>query len=136
METQKRTFREQGDHERPRQRKQPPLARDNGLGPCQVRIETETPCPYPATIKIRDVPFCERCVLKQEAYFAIGELTQSQAVDEESLAKALEGMKMQTAVGEVEMRADNHQLLQPLFVSTMSDKAKFDVEHTGIVAQV
>ena len=100
METQKRTFREQGDHERARQRKQPPLARENGLGPCQVRIETETPCPYPATMKIRDVPFCERCALTQEAYFTIGELTQSQAVDEESLAKALEGMRWERRIGE------------------------------------
>jgi hypothetical protein len=100
METQKRTFREQGDHERARQRKQPPLARENGLGPCQVRIETETPCPYPATMKIRDVPFCEQCALKQEAYFTIGELTQSQAVDEESLAKALEGMRWERRIGE------------------------------------
>jgi len=32
----------------------------------------------------------------------------------------------------MEMRADNHQLLQPLFVSTLSDKAKYDVEHTGL----
>ena len=29
------------------------------------------------------------------------------------------------------MRADNHQLLQPLFVSTFSDNVKFDVEKTG-----
>jgi branched-chain amino acid transport system substrate-binding protein len=30
------------------------------------------------------------------------------------------------------MRADNHQLLQPLVISVMSDKAKYDVEGTGI----
>jgi branched-chain amino acid transport system substrate-binding protein len=41
-------------------------------------------------------------------------------------------MKYQTALGEVEMRADNHQELQPMYVSVMSDKAKFDVEHTGV----
>ncbi len=52
--------------------------------------------------------------------------------DPVKVAKALEGMKMQTAIGEVEMRADNHQVLQPLYVSTMSDKAKFDVEKTGV----
>jgi hypothetical protein len=51
-------------------------------------------------MKIRDVPFCERCALKQEAYFAIGELTQSQALDEESLAKALEGMRWERRIGE------------------------------------
>ncbi len=48
------------------------------------------------------------------------------------VARALEGMKLMTTVGEVEMRADNHQLLQPLFVSTFSDNVKFDVERTGL----
>lgn len=48
------------------------------------------------------------------------------------VAKALEGMHLNTTVGEVEMRADNHQLLQPLFVSTFSDNVKYDVERTGL----
>ena len=48
------------------------------------------------------------------------------------VAKALEGMKWASSVGEVEMRADNHQLLQPLFVATFSDNVKFDVEKTGL----
>ena len=52
--------------------------------------------------------------------------------DPVKVAKALEGLKYKTAIGDVEMRADNHQLLQPLFISTMSDKVKYDVEHTGL----
>jgi len=52
--------------------------------------------------------------------------------DPVKVARALEGLKYKTALGEVEMRADNHQLLQPLLISTMSDKAKYDVEHTGL----
>jgi branched-chain amino acid transport system substrate-binding protein len=48
------------------------------------------------------------------------------------VARAMEGMKMQTSLGEVEMRADNHQLLQPLFVATFSDNVKYDVEQTGL----
>ena len=52
--------------------------------------------------------------------------------DPVKVARALEGLKYRTALGEVEMRADNHQLLQPMFVSTMSDKVKYDVEHTGL----
>ena len=52
--------------------------------------------------------------------------------DPVKVARALEGMKYKTALGEVEMRADNHQLLQPLLISTMSDKVKYDVEHTGL----
>lgn len=52
------------------------------------------------------------------------------ANDPVKVAHALEGLKYKTALGEVEMRADNHQLLQPMFVSTMTDKVKYKVEHT------
>jgi branched-chain amino acid transport system substrate-binding protein len=52
--------------------------------------------------------------------------------DPVKIAKALEGMKLTTTVGEVEMRADNHQLLQPMYISTLSDNVKFDVEKTGL----
>jgi len=52
--------------------------------------------------------------------------------DPVKVARALEGMKINTSVGEVEMRADNHQLLQPLFVATLTDGVKFDVEKTGL----
>src|ERR1700682_3808214 len=52
--------------------------------------------------------------------------------DAAKLARALEGMKMDTPLGDMEMRADNHQLLQPLFISTLSDKTKYDVEGTGL----
>jgi branched-chain amino acid transport system substrate-binding protein len=52
--------------------------------------------------------------------------------DPVKVAKAMEGLKLKTALGEIEMRADNHQLLQPLYISTMSDKAKYDVEDTGL----
>lgn len=45
--------------------------------PCQVRSETDCPCPRSAAVEIRGVPFCEQCAREQEAYFAIGELTQA-----------------------------------------------------------
>ena len=57
---------------------------------------------------------------------------QAKSNDPAKVARALEGMKLATALGDVEMRADNHQLLQPLFISTLSDKMKFDVEKTGL----
>ena len=44
------------------------------LGPCQVRSETEHPCPHQAVTEIWGMPFCERCACEQEAYFAIGNL--------------------------------------------------------------
>ena len=52
--------------------------------------------------------------------------------DPVKLAHALEGMKLDTPLGPMEMRADNHQLLQPLFVSTLSDKVKYGLEGTNL----
>jgi hypothetical protein len=46
------------------------------LGPCQVRSKTSSPCPRQAVVEIWGMPFCECCAREQEAYFAIGELTQ------------------------------------------------------------
>jgi len=58
--------------------------------------------------------------------------SKAKSTDPVKLAKALEGIKVNTTVGEAEMRADNHQILQPMFVSTWSDNVKFDVEKTGL----
>ena len=44
-------------------------------GPCQVRIYTESPCRCSAEVEILGVAFCGACAREQEAYFAIGELT-------------------------------------------------------------
>jgi len=52
--------------------------------------------------------------------------------DPVKVARAMEGMKMATSLGEVEMRADNHQILQPLYVSTLSKNVKYDSEDTGL----
>ena len=56
----------------------------------------------------------------------------AQSNDPVKIAKALEGMKMVTSLGEVEMRADNHQILQPLYVSTLSKNVKYDSEESGL----
>jgi len=55
----------------------------------------------------------------------------AQSNDPVKVARALEGMKMSTPLGEVEMRADNHQMLQPLYVSTLEKGQKYDVEDSG-----
>jgi branched-chain amino acid transport system substrate-binding protein len=52
--------------------------------------------------------------------------------DPVKIAHALEGMKMATSLGDVEMRTDNHQLLQPLYVSTLTRNVKYDSEGTGL----
>lgn len=44
---------------------------------CRVRSGTDNPCLHPAVVKVSGVPFCEPCAREQEAYFAIGELTEA-----------------------------------------------------------
>jgi branched-chain amino acid transport system substrate-binding protein len=56
----------------------------------------------------------------------------AQSNDPVKVARALEGLKMSTPLGEVEMRADNHQILQPLYVSTLERGMKYDSEGTGL----
>jgi hypothetical protein len=111
METQKRTPRKRHNRERPWRRGRSPLSRESKLGPCQVRIETDTPCPYPATTKIRDVPFCERCASEQEAYFAIGDLTQVQktgAAREQPDLRCLSNEPLVRILGTVEVGTSDH----------------------------
>ena len=62
------------------------------LGTCQVRSETDRPCHRPAVVEIWSIPFCEQCAREQEAYFAIGELTQGSATDRK-LAEALDRVR-------------------------------------------
>ena len=71
---------------------------------------------------------------------AIGMLAKAiesaKSTDPLKVALALEGMKFDTFTGEVTMRKDNHQLLQPMFISTFTKAgkpgAKFDLERTGL----
>jgi len=64
-----------------------------------------------------------------EMYAAAAKKAQSN--EPVKVAKALEGMKMSTSLGEVEMRTDNHQILQPLYVSTLAKGVKYDSEDSG-----
>jgi branched-chain amino acid transport system substrate-binding protein len=63
-------------------------------------------------------------------------MNQAKSTDPVKVAKALEGMKYQGITGEVEMRSDNHELIQPLFISSFvkagSKGVKYDVERTGM----
>ena len=55
------------------------------------------------------------------------------STDPLAVAQAMEGMTMQTPFGEVTMRKQDHQLLQPLFISTFSeDYPKYDSEGSGL----
>ena len=80
-------------------------------GSCQVRSKTETPCLHRAAVEIRGIPFCESCAREQEAYFAIGELTQEEAqgFGSKPLAEALERMRRERAGGRKGIAAKMHQ---------------------------
>ncbi len=63
--------------------------------PCQVRSGTDDPCYRPASVRIGGVPFCEPCAREQEAYFAVGELTEKprSSHDDERLVGLLDQMR-------------------------------------------
>jgi hypothetical protein len=67
--------------------------------PCQVRNRTESPCPRRAEVEILGVAFCGPCTREQEAYFAIGELTQGEkeGLRSEDLAEALKRIRREHA---------------------------------------
>jgi predicted Fe-S protein YdhL (DUF1289 family) len=96
-------------------------------GSCQVRSKTESPCSRRAQVDILGIPFCESCAREQEAYFAIGELTQeekAQGFGSKPLAEALERMRRERAVSRKGIAAKMHQGLsgvdeiEPLALST------------------
>ena len=61
---------------------------------CKVRSETDNPCLRQAVVKVRGIPFCEPCAREQEAYFAIGELTEApEGLREETLIELLNRMR-------------------------------------------
>ncbi len=66
------------------------------LGSCQVRSGTDSPCRRPAVMKIGGVPFCESCSREQEAYFAIGKLTEAPGFRSEPLVELLGRMRRTT----------------------------------------
>ena len=70
--------------------------------------------------------------LKNTFAMLVAAAAKAKSNDPAKLARALEGMKLDTALGPMEMRADNHQLLQPLFVSTLSDKVRHGIEGTNL----
>ena len=79
-------------------------------GPCQVRSNTESPCPRSAEVEILGVPFCGPCARQQEAYFAIGELTHEDGQDLRSkpLAEVLERKRQERASSAEGIAAEMH----------------------------
>jgi len=74
--------------------------------------------------------------LKNAMDMLVKAMNDAKSTDPIKVAKALEGMKYAAFTGEVTMRADNHQVLQPMYISTLTKAgtsgAKYDVERSGM----
>ena len=74
--------------------------------------------------------------LKHAIEMLVIAIQESNSTDPLTVAKALEKVRYSGATGEVWIRADNHQLMQPLYVSTFKRSGVagviFDVERMGI----
>ena len=71
---------------------------------CEVRSKTDGPCYRRAVVEMRGVAFCGPCAREQEAYSAIGELTQeeddgAQGSRSKLLVEALERLRRERAGG-------------------------------------
>ena len=55
--------------------------------------------------------------------------------DPAKVARAMEGMFLSTEIGDIEMRKEDHQVMQNLYISTFTKadgkSVKYDVEDTG-----
>ena len=72
---------------------------------------------------------------KTELDMLVSAMKTARSTDPLKVAKALEGMKGQGDTGELWMRTDDHQLMQPLFISTFAKVGKgvkYDVEGLGL----
>jgi branched-chain amino acid transport system substrate-binding protein len=63
-------------------------------------------------------------------------IERARSTEPAQVARALEGMTFEYLYGPVKMRADNHQLIQPIFVSSVAKvdgrTVKFDSDRTGM----
>ena len=86
-------------------------------GPCEVRSKTEGPCHRRAVVEIGGVAFCGPCAREQEAYFAIGELTQedeTQGSGSKLLVDALKRLRQERAGGTEGLASGKHHRLSSL----------------------
>ncbi|MEI8144444.1 MAG: branched-chain amino acid ABC transporter substrate-binding protein [Alphaproteobacteria bacterium] len=59
-------------------------------------------------------------------------MNDTKSVEPRDVGLALEGLEMKIETGMASMRKDNHQLIQPLYISTLAENVKFDVDNTGL----
>ncbi|MCF8169171.1 MAG: ABC transporter substrate-binding protein, partial [Rhodoferax sp.] len=54
------------------------------------------------------------------------------STDPKKVAPALSGMEYQGSLGKVTMRATDHQMQHPMYVSVYTRSAKYDIEKSGV----
>jgi hypothetical protein len=84
---------------------------------CEVRSKTGSPCHRCADVEIGGVAFCGPCAREQEAYFAIGELTQedeTQGSGSKLLVEALKRLRRERAGGTGGTASREHRRLSSL----------------------
>jgi branched-chain amino acid transport system substrate-binding protein len=72
---------------------------------------------------------------KTELEMLVKAMSLAQSTDPVKVARALEGLRMQGDTGELWLRAEDHQLMQPLFISAFAKTGKdvkYDVEGLGL----
>jgi branched-chain amino acid transport system substrate-binding protein len=87
--------------------------------------------------------------VNNQMYMLARAIKEAKSIDPKSIALKLEGMKFESDTGEVEMRKTDHQLIQPLYISTVAkayrdpknpktakfkgtdQDVKYDLENTG-----
>ncbi len=67
-----------------------------------------------------------------QMYMLKAAIEEAGTTDAEAVANALSGMEFESHTGTVTMRADDHQLIQPLYISIMDGDVEYDVENTGV----
>jgi branched-chain amino acid transport system substrate-binding protein len=74
--------------------------------------------------------------IRTEMTMLAAAIEKAKSADPKAIAFALEGMEFETPYGKVTMRAEDHQLIQPLYLSTYAKAGegtvKYDSENTGI----
>ncbi|WP_339802844.1 branched-chain amino acid ABC transporter substrate-binding protein [uncultured Marinobacter sp.] len=67
-----------------------------------------------------------------QMYMLKAAIEEAGTTESDAVAAALEGMEFQSPTGTVTMRADDHQILQPMYISVMDENAKYDADNSGV----
>lgn len=67
-----------------------------------------------------------------QMYMLKAAIEEAGTTESDAVARALAGMEFESPTGTIIMRADDHQILQPMYVSVMDTNAKYDVDNSGV----